>query len=222
MSSHEKLSAAANDRKTRLAQLKSLKRKQAPSVDEPEDSTQTDPSTALTQTSDKTDNSLDTSVTRSYLSGRNFDPETRNVKLGFEHQPISDPTATLEYKAQQLALETKQLQDTEIAEDKGLDLFKLQPKKPNWDLKRDLEAKMKPLDLQTENAIARLVRERIEGQKVVREREAPRSGGAANEGDGEEVGMQGVELVEAMHVKEMEEERERRRDEDEEEDADAR
>jgi coiled-coil domain-containing protein 12 len=214
MSSHEKLSAAANDRKTRLAQLKSLKRKQAPTTDEPEqESTPADPSTALTQTPD----ALDTSVTRSYLSGRNFDPETRNVKLGFEHQPIADPTSTLEYKAQQLALETKQQQDTETAEDKGLDLFKLQPKKPNWDLKRDLQAKMRPLDVQTENAIARLVRERIEGQKVLKEQDGRRIGGA-KDSEGEEVGMEGSELVEAMHLKEVEEERERRRDEEEEAD----
>jgi coiled-coil domain-containing protein 12 len=212
MSSHEALSAAANDRKTRLAQLKSLKRKQAPTTDEAdnESSIQADNSTALTTTDDSDNNT----VTKTYLSGRNFDPETRNVKLGFENQPISDPTSTLEYKAQQLALETKAQQDAEKAEDKGLDLFKLQPKKPNWDLKRDLEQKMKPLDVQTENAIARMVRERIEGQKVIKEKEVVSKGG--NEGDGEEVGMEGSELVEAMHLKEQEEERERRREEEDE------
>jgi coiled-coil domain-containing protein 12 len=212
MSSHEALSAAANDRKTRLAQLKSLKRKQAPTTDEAdnESSIQADNSTALTTTDDSDNNT----VTKTYLSGRNFDPETRNVKLGFENQPVSDPTSTLEYKAQQLALETKAQQDAEKAEDKGLDLFKLQPKKPNWDLKRDLEQKMKPLDVQTENAIARMVRERIEGQKVIKEKEVVSKGG--NEGDGEEVGMEGSELVEAMHLKEQEEERERRREEEDE------
>jgi coiled-coil domain-containing protein 12 len=212
MSSHEALSAAANDRKTRLAQLKSLKRKQAPTTDEAdnESSIQAENSTALTTTDDSDSNT----VTKTYLSGRNFDPETRNVKLGFENQPISDPTSTLEYKAQQLALETKAQQDAEKAEDKGLDLFKLQPKKPNWDLKRDLEQKTKPLDVQTENAIARMVRERIEGQKAIKEKEVPSKG--ANEGDGEEVGMEGSELVEAMHLKEQEEERERKRDEEDE------
>jgi coiled-coil domain-containing protein 12 len=216
ISSHEKLSAAANDRKARLAQLKSLKRKQAPTTDEPDhesSSVQVENATALTHT----DDTIDNTVTKTYLSGRNFDPETRNVKLGFENLPIADPTSTLEYKAQQLALETKQQQELERVEDKGLDLFKLQPKKPNWDLKRDLELKMKPLDMQTENAIARLVRERIEGQKAIKEKEV-RKVGRGNEGDGEEVGMEGTELVEAMHLKEQEEERERRRDEEDEED----
>lgn len=212
MSSHEKLSAAANDRKARLAQLKSLKRKQAPSNNDPTDpSTSTDPSTALTTTSSTT---IDNSITSTYLSGRNFDPSTRNVKLGFDNLPIADPTSTLEYKAQQLALETKAAQDAEKTdESKGLDLFKLQPKKPNWDLKRDLNEKVKVLDVQTENAIARMVRERIEGQKVIKQAENVQTQGtAANEGDGEEVGMEGSELVEAMHLKEQEEERERRRE----------
>lgn len=214
MSSHEALSAAANDRKARLAQLKSLKRKQAPSTDEGDQDTS---STSLTRT-EPSDDSIDNTVTKTYLSGRNFDPETRNVKLGFENQPIADPTSTLEYKAQQLALETKAAQEAEKAEDKGLDLFKLQPKKPNWDLKRDLDLKMKPLEVQTENAIARLVRERIEGQKASKSEVVDKrvEGGRENEGDGEEVGMEGSELVEAMHLKEQEEERERRRDEEDE------
>jgi coiled-coil domain-containing protein 12 len=204
MSSHEVLSAASNDRKARLAQLKSLKRKQAP-TDTPDhdhdssSSAHAEPasSTALTNPS----------VTQTYLSGRNFDPATRNVKLGFDSAPISDPTSTLEYKAEQLALETRTLQETEQAEDKGLDLFKLQPKRPNWDLKRDLREKMRGLDGQTENAIARMVRERIERQKL-KQVEA-RNG---NGGGGEEVGMKGEELVEAMHLKEVEEERERVRE----------
>lgn len=204
MSSHEALSAAANDRKARLAQLKSLKRKQAPTEDSND---QAEISTTVTTTDSSTD---DHSVTKTYLSGRNFDPSTRNVKLGFENTPISDPTNTLEYKAEQLALETKAQQESEAANDsKGLDLFKLQPKKPNWDLKRDLAAKMKPLEIQTENAIARMVRERIEQQK----KEAKEKNGG--DGEGEEVGMKGVELVEAIHLKELEEERVRKREEEE-------
>ncbi|KAJ4294253.1 hypothetical protein N0V90_007943 [Kalmusia sp. IMI 367209] len=209
MSSHEKLSAASNDRKARLAQLKSLKRKQAPSDDPPtlEDGP-SDLSTSLTTTD------LESSVTTTYLSGRNFDPTTRNVKLGFDALPIADPTATLEYKAEQLALETKRKQEREKAEDKPLDLFKLQPKKPNWDLKRDLGEKTRGLEVQTENAIARLVRERVEKQR----KEAVENGAGKSEGEGGPVGMEGSELVEAMHLKEREEEEDRRKEaEDEDE-----
>ncbi|KAF1939781.1 hypothetical protein EJ02DRAFT_247084 [Clathrospora elynae] len=214
MSSHEKLSAAANDRKSRLAQLKSLKRKQAPTSDEPEatDSPSAQLQSETSQALSRTEEDEDRSVTATYLSGRNYDPTTRNVKLGFDNLPIADPTNTLEYKAQQLALDTKAQQVAEETEDKGLDLFKLQPKKPNWDLKRDLEIKMKSLDAQTENAIAKLVRERVESQKAVREK-LPST---AADGEGEEVGMEGTELVEAMHLKEQEEERERKREEEDE------
>ena len=119
-----------------------------------------------------------------------------------------DPTNTLEYKAQQLALQTKAEQEKEKG-DAPLDLFKLQPKKPNWDLKRDLNEKMRTggLERETENAIARLVRERVEAQKNEKLK-------IAGNGEGEEVGMEGGELVEAMNQREAEEERERRRDEE--------
>ena len=202
MSSHEHLSAASNDRKARLAQLKSLKRKQAPSDDTHD--TSTSDSTALTTTQEEEA----PSVVTTYLSGRNFDPSTRNVKLGFDNTPVVDPTNTLEYKAQQLALQTKAEQEKEKS-DAPLDLFKLQPKKPNWDLKRDLDEKMRTggLERETENAIARLVRERVEAQKNEKLK-------IAGNGEGEEVGMEGGELVEAMHQREAEEERERRRDEE--------
>ena len=202
MSSHEHLSAASNDRKARLAQLKSLKRKQAPSDDTHD--TSTSDSTALTTTQEEDA----PSVVTTYLSGRNFDPSTRNVKLGFDNTPVADPTNTLEYKAQQLALQTKAEQEKEKG-DAPLDLFKLQPKKPNWDLKRDLNEKMRTggLERETKNAIARLVRERVEAQKNEKLK-------IAGNGEGEEVGMEGGELVEAMHQREAEEERERRRDEE--------
>lgn len=203
MSSHEHLSAASNDRKARLAQLKSLKRKQAPSDDTHDASTSDSTALTTTQVEDAP------SVITTYLSGRNFDPSTRNVKLGFDNTPVVDPTNTLEYKAQQLALQTKAEQEKE-KNDAPLDLFKLQPKKPNWDLKRDLDEKMRTggLERETENAIARLVRERVEAQKNEKLK-------IAGNGEGEEMGMEGGELVEAMNQREAEEERERRRDEEE-------
>ncbi|KAF1960221.1 hypothetical protein CC80DRAFT_288822 [Byssothecium circinans] len=206
MPSHEKLSAAANDRKARLAQLKSLKRKQAPDTEDTS-STPTDSNALTTSTSSALTTTESPSITTTYLSGRNFDPETRNVKLGFDSTPIADPTKTLEYQAEQLALASKEAQEAEKKDDKGLDLFKLQPKKPNWDLKRDLEGKMRGLEVQTENAIARLVRERVEGTKRERIREGEKNGE-----ESETVGMEGSELVEAMHLKEREEEDERRRE----------
>lgn len=38
------------------------------------------------------------------------------------------------------------------------DLFNLQPKKPNWDLKRDVEKKLERLDRRTQKAVLELIR----------------------------------------------------------------
>jgi coiled-coil domain-containing protein 12 len=200
MSSHETLAAAALDRKARLAQLKSLKRKQAPTEETEESSTSLVP----------------TESTPTYLSGRNYDAETRGPKLGFEAAPIRDVTQTLEYKAEQLALQSKEEIDEAENEGLSLEVSKLRPKKPNWDLKRDLEAKLKVVDVWTENAIARLLRERMEAQK----QQALEAGDNA-EGESQNVGMEGRELLGAMHVKEQEDEEERRRDELEEKEEEA-
>jgi len=42
-----------------------------------------------------------------------------------------------------------------------LDLTNLAPRKPDWDLKRDLAKKLEKLERQTERAIAELIRERL-------------------------------------------------------------
>lgn len=44
------------------------------------------------------------------------------------------------------------------------DLFNLAPKKPNWDLKRDLEKKMDRLEKSTIIAIAQLIRLRLKAE----------------------------------------------------------
>lgn len=47
-----------------------------------------------------------------------------------------------------------------------IDLGNLAPRKPDWDLKRDIEKKLEKLDRRTQRAIAELIRERLkEGQK---------------------------------------------------------
>lgn len=196
-STHTTLDAAAVDRKARLAKLASLKRKQ-PSTDIP----------ANEPASEDGERPLQTAT---YLSGRNYDVQTRGPKLGFENAPSSD-VATLEQQADVIASTTASKAAADEAEtEKGIDLFKLQPKKPNWDLKRDLAEKMKILDVRTQNAIARLVRERIEKSK----KEAKQKGKqveAEAEGQGEEVGIDGNVLVEGVHLREREEEENERRE----------
>ncbi|PGH15803.1 hypothetical protein AJ79_02184 [Helicocarpus griseus UAMH5409] len=212
-STHATLDAAATDRKARLAKLASLKRKQP----EP-DTSEHDPSKPDTLKQEPDSQNDDGSVR--YLSGRNYDPETRGPKLGFEHAPIEGQT-TLEEQASRIAISTEQAAKEDEEVDKPIDLFKLQPKKPNWDLKRDLDEKMKIVNVRTENAIARLVRERIQGaQKAAREKNAGRAG--EGEGDGQEVGMEGEALVEGIHLRERDEAEEERRDREDEDEDEAR
>ncbi|KAJ9293419.1 hypothetical protein DTO271G3_7915 [Paecilomyces variotii] len=199
-SNHASLDAAATERKARLARLAALKRKQP----EPESAVDNPP-----RDEELEDAAPD--LTTSFLSGRNYDPETRGPKLGFEHAP-TDGQITLEEKAAEIAKATAEQAKKEEEAEQPIDLFKLQPKKPNWDLKRDLDEKLKILNVRTENAIARLVRQRIENAQ----REA-RGKPSRNDGEqqGEEVGMEGGTLVEGIHVREREEEEARNREEDE-------
>ncbi|OAA33243.1 mRNA splicing factor, Cwf18 [Moelleriella libera RCEF 2490] len=200
MSSQHTLSAASEDRKSRLAALRGLKRKQ------PDDQPQTEqpPSEAA-----------EADVTRPHLSGRNYDPETRGPKLGFDQAPNENlGKPTLEEQASEVEDKVRQQAVEEAQDDKGLDLFKLQPKKPNWDLKRNLESKLEILNVRTDNAIARLVRERITGAQ-----KAASSGAAVgrSESDGDAAGVDGIALVEGLRVRAQEEEEEERRERAEEE-----
>ena len=209
MASHASLDAAATERKARLAKLKSLKRKQHPTNSE-----DADPSALAPPIS--TEEASLTSPTpepaTQFLSGRNYDPETRGPKLGFEAAPNADQE-TLEDRAAAIALEAKEQEEKERKEEKPIDLFTLQPKKPNWDLKRDAARKMEVLNARTENAIARLVRERVEGQK--RKEVETKNGGVEMGLDGESVGIGGSELVEGVHLREKEEAQEVRREREE-------
>src|SRR5690625_3845890 len=145
-STHASLDAAATDRKARLAKLASLKRKQ-PSAE---------PSDEQPPSANGKVDEISSDVAATYISGRNYDPETRGPKLGFEQAP-TEGQVTLEAQAAEIAQATAEAAKEDEEDDKPIDLFKLQPKKPNWDLKRDLNEKMKILDVRTENAIARLV-----------------------------------------------------------------
>jgi coiled-coil domain-containing protein 12 len=201
---HSTLAAAADERKARLAKLKSLKRKQpGDEVVAPESTRSPSPPAAP-------------DVAALHLSGRNYDPETKGPKLGFEAPPtLALEKPTLEQQAKEVEDEIRKKAEEEEQDVKGVDLFKLQPKKPNWDLKRDLEQKLEVLNVRTENAIARLVRERIEGAQKAAKSKSGRGTASASDG-GEEMGMEGVALVEGVKLREREEEEEGRREKEDE------
>ena len=209
-STHVTLDAASADRKARLAKLASLKRKQ-PGSEAQSETSGAAPDTAVTAQK-KTD---------VYLSGRNFDVTTRGPKLGFENAPGSGQIK-LEERAASVALKTaEQAKKDEEAAENGIDLFKLQPRKPNWDLKRDLDEKMKILNVRTQNAIAQLVRERI--MKAKKEAQLKSNAAAKDEDkEGEEVGIEGNTLVEGVHLRERERQENEKRERELEEDGDIR
>ncbi|KAL1890199.1 hypothetical protein Cpir12675_005492 [Ceratocystis pirilliformis] len=198
------LGAAADARKARLAQLRNLKRKlPADEVAAPE-SNRTSP---LDTPSASGSTIPDVAALR--LSGRNYDAATRGPKLGFENAPneaLDGPT--LEEKAAEIAAQVRETAQKDAQESAAsIDLFKLQPKKPNWDLKRDLDKRLETLNVKTDNAISRLVRKRImESSNAAR----GKSKGTAAEGDQETMIMDGTELVEGLRVREQEIEEERR------------
>lgn len=186
-STHTKLDAAATERKARLARLAALKRKQP--------STEAEHEVSRDEQADES--SVD--VTSQLLSGRNYDPTTKGPRLGFEHAP-TEGQITLEELASGIAISTTEAAKDDEDGEKPIDLFKLQPKKPNWDLKRDLDEKLKILNVRTENAIARLVRERIQNaQKAAKERTE-----TDGELEGAGIGLEGEALLEAVHLRERE------------------
>lgn len=225
MASLASLSAASDDRKARLAKLKSLKRKQpgdervAPESDrevsapaqttgdeigqdgKSQDEVMGD---APSQAQETAEEEEETNLAMRHLSGRNYDTEARGAKLGFEAPPtLSMEGPTLEEQAAEVEreLRAKAAEDAMDA-DKGIDLFKLQPKKPNWDLKRDLDQKLEIINVRTDNAIAKLVRERIANSAKGGSMQG--AAGTAVLGDGANV--DGDALVEGLRQREREEE----------------
>ncbi|KAJ3044930.1 Coiled-coil domain-containing protein 12 [Rhizophlyctis rosea] len=103
-------------------------------------------------------------VAKPSLRFRNYQPISEDLQKLQEEAPTVGPTAkdvtdTVEGQTEifaQQALEEEQQRSKEV------DLQALAPKKPNWDLKRDLETKMEKLERRTQAAIADLIRERLQ------------------------------------------------------------
>ncbi|KAI9092087.1 hypothetical protein DFS34DRAFT_653124 [Phlyctochytrium arcticum] len=80
-----------------------------------------------------------------------------NAQSTLQEEPLTDKT--VEEQAAQLAKET--LEASKAAESTTLQLPELVPKSVNWDLERDLETRMEPLDLVTQTCITALLRQRL-------------------------------------------------------------
>ncbi|WVN89598.1 uncharacterized protein L203_104825 [Cryptococcus depauperatus CBS 7841] len=91
---------------------------------------------------------------------RNYDPETRNIRKR-ETGDAGDDTVekAVEGLAEQIIKEHEEKNKEE------LDLFNIQPKRPNWDLKRDMNNRMSKLERKTNEAITTIFRQRLQAMR---------------------------------------------------------
>lgn len=135
------LEDAAQKRKERLALLKSAKRKREGG----DDSVRSENEAVQTK-----------------MNYRNYDPETKDSKLGFLNNPsasVEEPT--VEQRAEALARETKLTSERLHDSATALNLTTLQPKRPNADLKRALEDRIAKLRPKQERVVREYVKERL-------------------------------------------------------------
>ncbi|KAI0723750.1 mRNA splicing factor, partial [Cerioporus squamosus] len=99
------------------------------------------------------------------IKHRSFDPETRTLKkrTNAHDEDVEMEEDTVEHRVEGLA-------EKIIAEDaerraQDLDLFNIAPKRPNWDLKRELDKKLAKLERKTQESIHTLIRQRLAAQK---------------------------------------------------------
>ncbi|EPB87798.1 hypothetical protein HMPREF1544_05458 [Mucor circinelloides 1006PhL] len=97
------------------------------------------------------------------LKFRSYTPNDEKLQ---QHVDIAKPTDignTLETETKDFTKEA--LAQAAEKQKEEVDLFNLAPKKPNWDLKRDVEKKLERLDRRTQRAIYEIIRQRLEGDK---------------------------------------------------------
>ncbi|TPX34193.1 hypothetical protein SmJEL517_g03050 [Synchytrium microbalum] len=138
------LEAAAKARKAKLADLKARKlggNVQQQEVKQVPETRQTDDD----EEGENASNGHATSGKRRRENGDDIDVLMRPSHLEAD---------TAEFAKEALQAEKDRNQE--------LDLTNLAPKKPNWDLKRDLERKLKKLDRKTQIAITDLIRKRLQ------------------------------------------------------------
>ncbi|KAJ3299127.1 Coiled-coil domain-containing protein 12 [Borealophlyctis nickersoniae] len=144
----------ARKRKERLAALRKAKTKASDSTNGEEQPEEQDEAPA-----------------KPTLRFRNYEPVSEDLQPLKQDAPAVGPNAkevveTVEGQVEQFAREAL---EAEQQRSKEVDLFNLAPKKPNWDLKRDLEKKTEKLERRTQAAIADIIRERLRQEGNVSE-----------------------------------------------------
>ncbi|KAF5381034.1 hypothetical protein D9615_004154 [Tricholomella constricta] len=94
------------------------------------------------------------------VKNRNFDPESRTLR---KRDPMNDNEDTVEKNVEGLA--EMIITEDEQRRAQELDVFNIAPKRPNWDLKREMDKKLAKLERRTQEAIHTLIRQRLAAQK---------------------------------------------------------
>ncbi|CAA7271489.1 unnamed protein product [Cyclocybe aegerita] len=95
------------------------------------------------------------------IKTRNFDPESRTLKKHTQDDVVMQDTV----ENQVAGLAEQIIADDEKRRAQELDVFNIQPKRPNWDLKREMDKKLAKLERRTQEAIHTLIRQRLAAQK---------------------------------------------------------
>ncbi|ORY29627.1 cwf18 pre-mRNA splicing factor-domain-containing protein [Naematelia encephala] len=91
---------------------------------------------------------------------RNYDPETRQHRKREAGEAGED---TVENAVEGLAEQI--IREDEEKRKEELDLFNIQPRRANWDLKRDMTNRMSKLERKTNEAIATIFRQRLQAMR---------------------------------------------------------
>ncbi|KAF5315539.1 hypothetical protein D9611_004871 [Ephemerocybe angulata] len=94
------------------------------------------------------------------VGGRNYDPISKTLKKRTPGEEIED---TVEKNVKGLAQMI--IAEDEEKRQQELDIFNIAPKRPNWDLKRDMDKKLAKLERRTQEAVHTLIRQRLAAQK---------------------------------------------------------
>ncbi|KAM6135054.1 coiled-coil domain-containing protein 12 [Pterocles gutturalis] len=103
------------------------------------------------------DDAEEETVKHKELKLRNYDPEDEELKK--RKVPQAKPASVEDKVKDQLEAAKPEPIIDEV------DLANLAPRKPDWDLKRDVAKKLEKLEKRTQRAIAELIRERLKGQE---------------------------------------------------------
>jgi coiled-coil domain-containing protein 12 len=93
---------------------------------------------------------------------RNYAPIDEDLRAHSQIATPADAGLTVEKEVKGIAKTV--LDEAEQKQSEEVDLFNLVPKKPNWDLKRDVENSLARLERRTQIAIAELIRQRLQGE----------------------------------------------------------